>query len=58
MFTARYALNVYVYNSGYSWPLKGAVSWLKSLDVGLSPRRPEFDPSTVHVRLAVDIVSL
>ena len=34
-----------------------AVSWLKRLVAGLSPRRPEFDPGSVHVGFVVDKVA-
>jgi hypothetical protein len=32
--------------------------WLRRLVVGLPPRRPGFDPGSVHVEFAVDKVSL
>jgi hypothetical protein len=34
------------------------VSWLRRLVAGLSPRRPEFDPESVHVGFVVDKVAL
>jgi hypothetical protein len=35
-----------------------AVPWLRRLVGGLSPRRPKFDPRSVHVGFAVDKVAL
>jgi hypothetical protein len=35
-----------------------AVPWLRRLVAGLSPRRPGFDPGSVHVGFAVDKVAL
>jgi hypothetical protein len=35
-----------------------AVPWLSRLVAGLSPRRPGFDPGSVHVRFVVDKVAL
>jgi hypothetical protein len=35
-----------------------AVSWLRSLVAGLLPRRPVFDPFSVHVILVVDTVAV
>jgi hypothetical protein len=35
-----------------------AVPWLRRLVAGLSPRRPGFDPGSVHVRFVVDKVAL
>jgi hypothetical protein len=35
-----------------------AVPWLKRLVAGLSPRRPGFDPGSVHVGFVVDKVAL
>jgi hypothetical protein len=35
-----------------------AVPWLRRLVVGLSPRRPGFDPGSVYVGFVVDKVSL
>jgi hypothetical protein len=35
-----------------------AVPWLRRLAAGLPPRRPEFDPWSVHVGLVVDKVAL
>jgi hypothetical protein len=35
-----------------------AVPWLRRLVVGLSPRRPGFDPGSVHVGFVVDKVAL
>ena len=35
-----------------------AVSWLRRLVAGLSPRRPGFDPGSVHVGFVVDKVAL
>jgi hypothetical protein len=34
------------------------VPWLRRLVAGLSPRRPGFDPGSVHVRFVVDKVAL
>jgi hypothetical protein len=34
------------------------VPWLRRLVAGLSPRRPEFDPGSVHVGFVVDTVAL
>jgi hypothetical protein len=36
----------------------GAVSWLRSLVTGLSPRRPGFTPGSIHVGFVVDKVAL
>jgi hypothetical protein len=35
-----------------------AMSWLRSLVAGLSPRRPGFAPGSVHVGFVVDKVAL
>jgi hypothetical protein len=35
-----------------------AVPWLRRLVASLSPRRPGFDPGSVHVRFVVDKVAL
>jgi hypothetical protein len=35
-----------------------AVSWLRRLAAGLPPRRPGFDPGSVHVGFVVDKVAL
>jgi hypothetical protein len=35
-----------------------AVPWLKRLVAGLSPRRPGFDPGSVHVGFVVDKLAL
>jgi hypothetical protein len=35
-----------------------AVPWLRRLVAGLSPRRPGFDPGSVHVGFVVDKVAL
>jgi hypothetical protein len=35
-----------------------AVPWLRRLVTGLSPRRPGFDPGSVHVGFVVDKVAL
>jgi hypothetical protein len=35
-----------------------AVPWLRRLVPGLSPRRPGFDPRSVHVRFVMDSVAL
>jgi hypothetical protein len=35
-----------------------AVPWLRSLVVGLSPRRPGFTPGSIHVGFVVDKVAL
>jgi hypothetical protein len=35
-----------------------AVPWLRRLVAGLSPRRPGFDPASVHVGFVVDKVAL
>ena len=35
-----------------------AVPWLRRLVAGLPPRRPGFDPGSVHVEFVVDIVAL
>jgi hypothetical protein len=35
-----------------------AVPWLKRLVAGLSPRRPGFDPGSVHVEFVMDKVTL
>jgi hypothetical protein len=35
-----------------------AVSWLRRLVAGLPPRRPEFDPGSVHLGFVVDKVAL
>ena len=35
-----------------------AVPWLRRLGAGLSPRRPSFDPGSVHVVFVVDKVAL
>jgi hypothetical protein len=35
-----------------------AVPWLRRLVVGLPPRRPGFDPGSVHVGFVVDKVAL
>jgi hypothetical protein len=35
-----------------------AVPWLRRLAAGLSPRRPGFDPRSVHVGFVVDKVVL
>jgi hypothetical protein len=35
-----------------------AVPWLRRLVAGLSPRRPRFDPGSVHVGFVVDRVAL
>jgi hypothetical protein len=36
----------------------GAVPWLRRLAAGLSPRRPGFDPGSVHVGFIMDKVAL
>jgi hypothetical protein len=36
----------------------GAVSWLRRLVAGISPRRPGFNPGSVHVGFVVDKVAL
>jgi hypothetical protein len=36
----------------------GAVPWFRQLVTGLSPRRPEFDPGSVHVGFVVDKLAL
>jgi hypothetical protein len=36
----------------------GAVPWLRRLVAGLSPRRPGFDPGSVHLGFVVDKVVL
>jgi hypothetical protein len=38
----------------YPW----AVPWLRRLAAGLPPRRPGFDPGSVHVGFVVDKVAL
>ena len=35
-----------------------ALPWLRRLDAGLLPRRPVFDPLSVHVILVVDTVAV
>jgi hypothetical protein len=35
-----------------------ALPWLRQLVAGLLPRRPEFDPGSVHVGFVVDKVAL
>jgi hypothetical protein len=35
-----------------------AVSWLRRLDAGLSPRKPGFAPGPVHMRFVLDRVTL
>jgi hypothetical protein len=44
----------YLCNSNFTM----AVPWLRRLVVGLSPRRPGFDPGPVHVKFVVDKVTL
>jgi hypothetical protein len=38
--------------------LRWAVPWLRRLAAGLPPRRPGFDPGSVHVGFVVDKVAL
>ena len=47
-----------IYNAEYELMLERAVSWLRRLVAGLSPRRPGFDSGSVHVGFVVDKVSL
>jgi hypothetical protein len=35
-----------------------AVLWLRRIVTGLTPRRPGFDPGSVHVGFVVEIVAL
>jgi hypothetical protein len=37
---------------------RDVVPWLRRLIVGLSPRKPRFDPGSVHVEFVVDKVAL
>jgi hypothetical protein len=40
------------------YTLKKAVPWLRQSVAGFSPRRPGFDPGSVHVGFVVDKVAL
>ena len=48
---------IFIYNCSFIFAFK-AVPWLRHLAVGLSPRRPGFDLSWVHVRFVVEEVAL
>jgi hypothetical protein len=39
-------------------PCDWAVPWVRRLVAGLSPRRPGFDPDSVHVGFVVDKIAL
>jgi hypothetical protein len=52
VFTARYGLNACSHNSGQFSYLD--LLWFRQLVAGQSPRRPMFDPQSVHMRFVVD----
>jgi hypothetical protein len=46
------------YKQAYFKYITKAVPWLRRLAAGLPPRRPGFDPGSVHVGFVVDKVAL
>jgi hypothetical protein len=45
-------------NTRYINTMSEAVPWLRRLVAGIPPRRPGFDPGSVHVGFVVDKVAL
>jgi hypothetical protein len=53
-----FILNAYVCIIRVNFLLEKALPWLRRLVAGLSPRRPGFDPRSVHMGFVVDKVAL